>query len=359
MKSDYGDTPEERGIPSAWSKLTGVEKAGVVAIGSVGAVGAAVGVGAALIVVSPIFAISAIMRPECTGWNTKWVEFDHKEFNEKIRAGLVVNGYETAESRISIESRFRQFAKLRDELVKSEESRLKNELNQMFDRARPYEILVNLGPRIASNFSLQQPTRVIDTWNPPSSYTDILPDYDELAQMTSQNIVEHFKGQRELKMAAMNAYLENVMKVAEETTKARFANADSSSRMESLMSDLQRLADPADLMSQASARLKVLQQLEKTQQELAEKRRIEEAKKEDLRMREDARKASIALSGFRKSLKVGMDTNCGPVIEIRPPMVKIASAVKDYGTEHWIKISTVFPSGSGCRFFNGEYIPPQ
>jgi hypothetical protein len=345
-KSSYGDTPEEQGIPSAWSKMSGSEKATMIVTGPPAALGAALGVGAAVVVMSPFIALGAIMHPECVGWSSKWVEFDHNEFNEKIRAGLLANGQETTPTRSSIESRFRIFTKMRNDLVESEYSRLKSELNSILDRAKPYEMLISVSSHTAAHLSLQRPALTIDTWNPPLSYVEILADYDELSQINSQQIITHFRGQRELKVAAISTYLENVAQAVEETTRARFANADSVSRMESLLNDLQRTADPAGLIPQATERLKVLQKVEKSQQELAERRRVEQAKKDELRRQEDERKANVALSVFRKSLKIGVDTNCGPVIEIRSPMVRIASI--DSGTDRWAKISTLFPSGRAC-----------
>jgi hypothetical protein len=62
---------------------------------------------------------------------------------------------------------------------------------------------------------------------------------------------------------------------------------------------------------------------------------------------------------FRKSLTEGDWTNCGPVIEVKSKMVKISSAVANYGNEHWLIRNQVFPSGYSCDFVNGEYQPPQ
>ncbi len=62
---------------------------------------------------------------------------------------------------------------------------------------------------------------------------------------------------------------------------------------------------------------------------------------------------------FRKSLGEGSETNCGPVIEAKEKLVKVAYAVEDFGNEHWIRRDQIFPRGYGCRFERGEYQPPR
>lgn len=61
---------------------------------------------------------------------------------------------------------------------------------------------------------------------------------------------------------------------------------------------------------------------------------------------------------FRQSLREGDQTNCGPVIETKKSLVKIYSPVANYGNEHWIRREQLYPSGFGCRFFNGSYVGP-
>lgn len=74
----------------------------------------------------------------------------------------------------------------------------------------------------------------------------------------------------------------------------------------------------------------------------------------------DSENTKIATnSNFRKSLEVGSNTNCGPVIELKGKMIKIYSPVKDYGNEHWISRDQLFPQGYQCIFANGRYTPPQ
>jgi hypothetical protein len=61
---------------------------------------------------------------------------------------------------------------------------------------------------------------------------------------------------------------------------------------------------------------------------------------------------------FRQTLKNGVDTNCGTIIEMKESSVKVHYPVKNHGAEHWIDTNKIFPKGHGCRFVNGNYIAP-
>lgn len=69
-------------------------------------------------------------------------------------------------------------------------------------------------------------------------------------------------------------------------------------------------------------------------------------------------KERFKLAAFRKSIAEGVETNCGPVIEVKATLVKVYSPIANYGNEHWISRSAIFPSGYSCRFYNGEYQSP-
>lgn len=87
--------------------------------------------------------------------------------------------------------------------------------------------------------------------------------------------------------------------------------------------------------------------------------KIEKKEQERQAKLENERKAKerAKIAVFRKSLAEGVDTNCGPVIEARGKLVKVYFPVANYGNEHWIRRDALFPSGYGCRFYNGEYQP--
>jgi uncharacterized protein len=59
-----------------------------------------------------------------------------------------------------------------------------------------------------------------------------------------------------------------------------------------------------------------------------------------------------AASEFRKELKVGSDSHCGLVIEVKPPIARVQSMIG----EVWLKIEQLFPQGKhACKFMNGVY----
>lgn len=67
-----------------------------------------------------------------------------------------------------------------------------------------------------------------------------------------------------------------------------------------------------------------------------------------------------ALSKWRgKKFNIGDETFCGPVIEIRNPMLKIAinAQLQGFGNEAWIKINDSFPAEYGCKNENGRLTP--
>lgn len=74
---------------------------------------------------------------------------------------------------------------------------------------------------------------------------------------------------------------------------------------------------------------------------------------------ERQRREAANLASWRTRLKVGDDTFCGPVIEVRQPMIKIAvrAQLPGYASEIWLKTTEVFPSNVSCANRNGELLP--
>lgn len=75
--------------------------------------------------------------------------------------------------------------------------------------------------------------------------------------------------------------------------------------------------------------------------------------------RKSAEETATAVAVWRTKLKIGDDTFCGPVIEVRQPMIKIAVRVQlpGYSSEAWLKANEVYPDGAGCRNVNGRLSP--
>ena len=88
----------------------------------------------------------------------------------------------------------------------------------------------------------------------------------------------------------------------------------------------------------------------------------QEAKQQVIELEREAKQQAIErkqIASFRKSIKEGDETNCGPIIDIKGKLTKISFPVANYGNEHWIRRDELFPSGYGCRFVNGQYQAPQ
>lgn len=105
------------------------------------------------------------------------------------------------------------------------------------------------------------------------------------------------------------------------------------------------LAAKKELNELASARARLAQEQAK-EERLAKERAAREAKEKE------------RVASFRKKIREGDETNCGPVIEVKAKTIKVSFAVANYGNEHWIRRDEIFPAGYGCRFFNGEYQMP-
>lgn len=87
-----------------------------------------------------------------------------------------------------------------------------------------------------------------------------------------------------------------------------------------------------------------------------------EIKKAQLQKGEQARQQQVGwalVENFRAKIKAGSETNCGPVLEKKGSLVKVYAPVKDYGNEHWIRVTETFPPSYSCNFMNGRYTPPQ
>lgn len=114
-----------------------------------------------------------------------------------------------------------------------------------------------------------------------------------------------------------------------------------------------------DQIKPIRAKQKEIHREEKRQQEEVarqeEQRRVEIEKR--LAQEKERQLAAVqqTTERLRKHLKIGDDTNCGLVIEVKPPIVKIQTM----NGEYWMRIEQVYPTGIECRFVNGEYQAPR
>jgi ribosomal protein L29 len=93
----------------------------------------------------------------------------------------------------------------------------------------------------------------------------------------------------------------------------------------------------------------------------AEKARVAHADAEERQRTQQELEASriaalkTALPAFRQALKIGDDTNCGLVVEVKRPIVQVQTMM---GLQ-WLKLATLFPKSEGCPFINAAYVPPH
>jgi Tfp pilus assembly protein PilV len=124
--------------------------------------------------------------------------------------------------------------------------------------------------------------------------------------------------------------------------------------------------DPEDLVPQAKIKRDQLLEIEIKERAIkqADQLKARELAHAQSKARDDADKYKKIqdlkkISSFRNSIRQGDETNCGPVVEDKGKLVKIAIAIENYGNEHWVRRDEIFPLGYQCRFINGQYQPPQ
>ena len=113
--------------------------------------------------------------------------------------------------------------------------------------------------------------------------------------------------------------------------------------------------DPDNLVPGAKLQGAAAQQQAEQEQTQRAQEQARQAKAEA-----DARAARIAnVNFFRRNLQIGTETNCGPVLEIKVDLIKVYQPIQNYGNEHWLRLSSLFPESYDCRFVNGGYLPPE
>lgn len=87
------------------------------------------------------------------------------------------------------------------------------------------------------------------------------------------------------------------------------------------------------------------------------KRRQEAAQKAQEKIQETEKFRQTKARDFRKKIELGSETFCGPVIEIRAPMVRIAisAPLSGYSSEAWLKLDNIYPAEiATCQNINGR-----
>jgi len=170
---------------------------------------------------------------------------------------------------------------------------------------------------------------------------------------------------REVQLAAYRSEFQAIASTeAAEKFTSRYANDDPEGLVPQVNSQLNQAAanalDRAQREQAEKARLEELKERQRQEQErlreanLAEQRRLDDLTKqtEQIRLKKTLE--------FRKKIAIGSDTFCGPVINLRGPMVQVAvnAQLQGFSPEPWLKLEDVYPASiAGCRNVNGRLEP--
>lgn len=102
--------------------------------------------------------------------------------------------------------------------------------------------------------------------------------------------------------------------------------------------EIKKLKSDIDLALNAASAFKAKEDEERKKKIEANRQAEDRLEKESLKM--------------RKNIKIGTETNCGQVFDVRPPM----AGVQTIQGMHFIAIDKLYIPGAGCRFVNGQYI---
>lgn len=320
FKSGYGDTPDERKAKgkSASEKLKS----------AAGTAAAGVLLAPTIIVGSPFILFALAMEAKSPN---KWVEFHHDAFDQAVDTALKKAGFGTrdewANSLASINDIIARIGKFEDTAYKAACDRATLERKAI----EPY---ANVG--IAMTSHDRRITRFVF---PP---IPIRADAIEEERMTNQ--VSLFYDAQTTEFAALVTSEVESLKPTYETRLAEIAASELQAKRQAVEDALQ-------------AKLQAVEDARQAKRQAAEEAR--QAKLEEKMRKERERKELASLAQFRGKLEIGADTHCGPIIDIKGPMIKVAVNVplSGYGTEAWLKRGEIYTPAYGCHNLNGKLYP--
>lgn len=310
--SSYGDTPEVRREKNQRK----ISAAGV-AVGAAGAALVGVVYGPTFVVLSPLYLLGKAVEKE----TKKWVEFDHIEFLKAQEAAIKNAGFESKEEFFSTHEKA-------EKILDSLEKKKSDALNLLKER-------VSVEAKILSRYMDIGLKAESYPFHPKPFLMPELPiskRFGDFELAVSQAIDEHYEEQyKEFSSALAEDAVRLAPLYAEKLNQNKIAAEER--RKEDERAKAERL---------------------KNEKIVAEQQRIAIEQQRQLIANETARQ-----NKFRKALKIGDDTFCGPVIETRQPMIKIAvnAQLQGFASEAWLKSSQVFTPEYGCRNVNGRLSP--
>ena len=338
-KSDYGDTPRERLTKSPLGL-------GGIAMGAF----AGIFIVPVAVVALPIIGVGrAVSNPECVGWDTKWVEFDHDAFSKELKQSLERVNWGASEQRRSVEEPYRRFLAEVSQLDDRQYQESEQTLLDVSQQIKPLEALLSQ-MKVKSNFVLPKVKR----WQQPKEFAQVHDSYAEPFGRASSQINSYYAGERERLAKEAEKRLAALKEQSISASQASFDRAHRSSDWRQLVSALEATADPGGILIASKEQLTVALKAEDDER-AAEQRRIAQwTVKQD----EERRKFALEVARFRKGLKVGQQSNCGPIIELKADLVKVAMPIPEYGTEHWVRSGILYPAGHPCPWRNGVIESP-
>lgn len=356
FKSGYGDTYSEREVSELEEGMTAGEAALHVVLSPVYAAGAApiaIGAAAAVVVMSPFIAIGAALNPEKTSQRKNYVEFHHDDFEEAVKDAIADSKLGSLEKYVSAANKATSMIDEIENLSSKRESESQTKRDALRDGIRKYynsstPPVVSISKPSFPRFFNADQKLIKETRN---IHLKTIQDY--FAREDKRIIDEYRNIEKRAKEEYRNEQINE------------FASLTTSKSTQAFINKYENL-DLAGLVLEARPKLKGLLKLEEKerikQAKLAEERQIADAK-ERLRIEKLAEQRRIAqveeLKNWRKSLKIGTDTFCGPVIDINQVMVKIAVRVQlsGYSNEAWFKRNELYPPSYGCQNRNGNLSP--
>ena len=201
----------------------------------------------------------------------------------------------------------------------------------------------------------------------PKNMMDILRSFDE--DSTQYRYIDEKLVQEAIKQTNLFSAIESKKEIFEyDACKRAFTNAKTSDEFSAFIAKYSSLKSAQHLIAlsyQNLDALKIEEQQRKIQEEQNAKayaQKEKEAEIENIMLAKIEQKSinnfTYNIDKFRKNLKKGVETNCGPIVDLKDSFVKVYFPVKNYSDDHWISSNKIFPKGHGCKFVKGNYIAP-
>lgn len=320
FKSGYGDTPAERKAEEKPASEKFKSAAGTAAAGVL--------LAPAVIVSSPLILFGLAMKAKDPH---KWAEFDHGAFDQAVEDAVKKVGFAT---RDDWTNNLKVINEIVARMTRYEDTAYRAACDQATQDRKAVAPYAHVG--IATNSHGHRITRFV---LPPIPIRA-----DAIDETTITNQISRYYAAQTTEYAAMVKSEVERLKPSYEAKLAEIAEEE-------------RLTKLRAAEQERQAKLRAAEEERLAKRQAAEVERL--AKIEEKIRKERERKELASLAQFRSKLEIGADTHCGPIIEIKGPMIKVAVNVplSGYGTEAWLKRGEIYTPAYGCHNLNGKLSP--